>query len=280
MKIELLTTFLEVSQTLHVRVAADNLHLTQAAVSNRIKQLEDELGACLFDRAQKRMKLTPEGHKLVKHANELLLVWQKLKLDVGIAQADTQQLFVGAVNSIWDIVLQDWLQKIHRNIDDVHLFTQTVSPSELKKQIISRVIDIAFLFEPPYLEDVVTEKVSSVPLQLVSTEKDTSFESVDDMVMVDYGEAVNSQFSRDFSDLSVIKHNMSQPRIAMNFILEAGGSAYLPRQLCFEYLRKNKLFVVQDAPKYYRDVYSIFLAKNSKRNLIEDALMLFPFVKS
>ena len=37
MKIDLLTTFLEVSRTLHVRVAADNLYLTQAAISSRIK---------------------------------------------------------------------------------------------------------------------------------------------------------------------------------------------------------------------------------------------------
>ena len=52
MKIELLITFLEVSQTLHVRVAAENLYLTQAAVSSRIKQLEEELGVLLFDRTQ------------------------------------------------------------------------------------------------------------------------------------------------------------------------------------------------------------------------------------
>ena len=44
------------SQTLHVRVAADNLYLTQAAVSSRIKQLEEELGVQLFDRTQKRLK--------------------------------------------------------------------------------------------------------------------------------------------------------------------------------------------------------------------------------
>lgn len=279
MKIELLTTFLEVSQTLHVRIAADNLYLTQAAVSNRIKQLEEELGVNLFDRSQKRMKLTPEGHKLVKRANELLLVWQKLKLDVSVAQGDSQQLFVGSIMSIWDIVLQDWLQKIHRNIDDVHLHTHTISPIELKKQIVSRVIDIAFLFEPPYLEDVVAEKVSSVPLQLVSTVKDNKIEELENMVMVDYGESVNTQFTRDFNNISIIKHNMSQPRVAMNFIVEAGGCAYLPRQLCFEHLRKNKLFVVPDAPKYYRDIYSIYSAKSSKRQLIEDALMLFPFVK-
>ncbi|MFH6951507.1 LysR family transcriptional regulator, partial [Pseudoalteromonas sp. XMcav1-K] len=184
MKIELLTTFLEVSQTLHVRVAADNLYLTQAAVSSRIKQLEEELGVQLFDRTQKRLKLTAEGYRLVKHANEMLIMWQKLKQDVGVAQPNAYQLFVGSMMSIWDIVLQDWLQKIHRNLDDVHLYTHTYSPLELRKQVISRLVDIAFLFEPPFTEDIMNEKVATVPLQLVSTDRDMTLHNIENMVMV------------------------------------------------------------------------------------------------
>lgn len=280
MKIELLTTFLEVSQTLHVRVAAENLFLTQAAISSRIKQLEDELGVLLFDRSQKRLKLTAEGHRLVKHANEMLIMWQKLKHDVGVAQGNSAQLSVGSIMSIWDIVLQDWLQKIHRNLDDVHLFTHTFSPLELRKQIVSRLIELAFLFEPPYLEGIVTEKVSTVPLQLVSTERDVEVDNLYNMVMVDYGESVNSKFMRDFGGVSVIRHNMSQPRIAMNFILEAGGCAYLPKQMCFSHIRTNRLFTVRNAPEYSRDIYAIYLAKSHKLSLIQDALMLFPYMRN
>ena len=279
MKIELLTTFLEVSQTLHVRVSAENLFLTQAAVSSRIKQLEEELSVLLFDRTQKRLKLTAEGHRLVKHANEMVLMWQKVKHDVGVSQTNSYQLFVGSMMSIWDIVLQDWLQKIHRNLDDVHLFTHTYSPLELRKQVISRLVDIAFLFEPPYIEDIVAEKVATVPLQLVSTEKEIEINDIENMVMVDYGESVNNQIIRDYSDYTAIRHNMSQPRIALNFILEASGCAYLPRQMCFEHIRKGKLHKVNNAPEYSRDIFAIYLAKSHKADLIQDALMLFPYVR-
>ncbi len=280
MKIELLTTFLEVSQTLHVRVAAENLCLTQAAVSSRIKQLEEELAVLLFDRTQKRLKLTAEGHRLVKNANEMVLMWQKLKQDVGAAQVNSYQLFVGSMMSIWDIVLQDWLQKIHRNLDDVHLYTHTYSPLELRKQVISRLVDIAFLFEPPFIEDIVSEKVATVPLQLVSAEKNVAIDEINNMVMVDYGESVNSQILRDYNDNNIIRHNMSQPRIALNFILEASGCAYLPKQMCFEHIRKGRLHKVADAPEYKRDIFAIYLAKNNKADLIQDALMLFPYVRN
>ncbi len=280
MRTELLITFIEVSQTLHVRVAAENLFLTQAAVSSRIKQLEDELGVQLFDRTQKRLKLTPEGNRLIKHANEIVYMWQKLKQDVGLPEEQSSQLFVGSMMSVWDIVLQDWLHKIHRNLDDVHLFINTYSTIELRKQVLSRLVDIAFLFEPPYVEDLVTEQVATVPLQLVTTEEEFNQNIIENMVMVDYGESVNAQFMRDYQETAIIRHNMSQPRIALNFILEVGGSAYLPKQMCFTHLRNNELFIIEDAPQYSREIHAIYLAKSQKTPLIKDALQLFPYLRN
>ena len=170
MKIELLKTFLEVSRTLHFRIASETLFITQSAVSARIKLLEDDLGVMLFDRSQKHLKLTPEGHRLIKHANELIFMWQKTKQDVGIAENNTTQLVVGSMASIWDIVLQGWLQKVHRNIEDCSLLTSNYSPLELRKSLLNRVVDLAFLFEPNFVEDLVSKKVTTVTLHLVTTE--------------------------------------------------------------------------------------------------------------
>ena len=71
---------------------------------------------------------------------------------------------------------------------------------------------------------------------------------------------------------------MSQPRIALNFLLDAGGSAYLPRQMTFEYIESNKLFLVEDAPVYSREIFAAYLAKSQKKEIIEDVLQLFPYV--
>jgi len=281
MKIELLKTFLEVSRTLHFRMASENLYITQSAVSARIKLLEEDLGVLLFDRSQKHLKLTPEGNRLIKHANELLFMWQKTKQDVGIADSGAQQLVIGSIMSIWDIVLQDWLLKIHRNIEDISLLTNTYSPIELRKSLLTRVIDIAFLFEPPYVEDLITEKVATVPLHLVTTEPDDIGKtfSLDSHIMVDYGESVNAQHLREFQYAPPAKHFMSQPRIALDYLLDAGGSAYLPRQMTFEYIEKNKLFIVEKAPVYSREIFAAYLAKSSKVSIIEDALHLFPMLE-
>ncbi|KGY09857.1 LysR family transcriptional regulator [Vibrio sinaloensis] len=277
MKIELLKTFIDVSHTLHIRMSAQNLHLTQAAVSSRIKQLEDELGVLLFDRSNKRLKLTAEGDKLVKHANDMMAMWHKLKQEVGVTDSDGSQLFLGAMMSIWDMVLHDWLQKLHRNIDDVHLYTHTYSSVELRKRVLNRILDIGFLFEPPYTDEIISKKLCTVPLVLVSTDPIKQVTDIDNFVMVDYGDTINSAFLHHFgNDLSPV-HHMSQPNTAMSFILEAGGTAYLPRQMCFTQLRKQQLYLVPNTPTFQRDIHAIYLANSHKRELIEDSLMLFPY---
>ncbi|BCE01517.1 LysR family transcriptional regulator [Marinicellulosiphila megalodicopiae] len=282
MKVELLKTFLEVSRTLHFRLAAESLFITQSAVSARIKLLEDDLGVSLFDRSQKHLKLTAEGHRLIKHANELIFMWQKTKQDVGIAQSHSMQLVVGSIMSIWDISLQDWLQKIHRNMDDCSLLTTTYSPFELRKSLLNRVVDIAFLFEPIYVKDLITQKIGTVALHLVSTEINDidNVKDLNNFIMVEYGESVNSQYLRDFQDAPGAKHSMNQPIVALNFILEVGGSAYLPRQMTFEHVRKNKLHIVENAPVYSRDIYANYLAKSQKAEVIEQAIQLFPYVRA
>ena len=260
-------------------LSSENLFITQSAVSARIKLLEDDLGVLLFDRTHKHLKLTREGHRLIKHANELLFMWQKTKHDVGIAEHDTQQLAIGSMMSIWDIVLQGWLQKIHRNLDGVSLFTNTYSPVELRKNVLSRVIDIAFLFEPPFVEDLVTEKVATVPLHLVTTDPEyQEGADLDNYIMVDYGESVNSKHMREFQDAPPAKHYMSQPRIALNYILHAGGSAHLPRQMTFEHVEANNLFVVESAPIYHREIFAVYLAKSQKTEVIKQAIDLFPYL--
>ncbi len=72
MDTELLKTFLEVQKTRHFGKAADNLYLTQSAVSFRIRQLEQSLGVTLFNRFRNNIQLTTAGEMLLPHAQAVL----------------------------------------------------------------------------------------------------------------------------------------------------------------------------------------------------------------
>src|SRR5262249_60271532 len=70
--IGLLRAFVAVVQTGSVTEAATLLNLTQAAVSQQVKRLEELFGAELFERHHKRLILRPNGERLIAHAERLI----------------------------------------------------------------------------------------------------------------------------------------------------------------------------------------------------------------
>jgi len=70
--LESLTCFVAVARPLHFRAAAEQLARSPAAVSDRIRRLEDSLGHTLFDRTTRRVTLTDAGHRLLPHAQKIL----------------------------------------------------------------------------------------------------------------------------------------------------------------------------------------------------------------
>lgn len=70
--LSLLRAFVAVAETGGMTVAGRHLNLTQAAVSQQIKRLEEHFGVTLFDRSQRRLLLTASGERLIGHAERML----------------------------------------------------------------------------------------------------------------------------------------------------------------------------------------------------------------
>ncbi|SUI42672.1 HTH-type transcriptional regulator gltC [Serratia marcescens] len=104
MDTELLKTFLEVSRTRHFGRAAESLYLTQSAVSFRIRQLENQLGANLFTRHRNNIRLTPAGERLLPYAESLMNTWQLAKKEV-VRSLQHTELSIGATASLWEAYL-------------------------------------------------------------------------------------------------------------------------------------------------------------------------------
>ena len=70
--LSLLRAFVAVSATGGMTAAGRHLNLTQAAVSQQIKRLEEQFETQLFDRSQRRLAMTPNGERLFAHAERIL----------------------------------------------------------------------------------------------------------------------------------------------------------------------------------------------------------------
>ena len=74
-----LKAFVTVAATGHLTRAAERLHLSQPAVSGRIKALEDELGVRLFERSSNGMQLTRSGRELLGQAEKVIAAGEEMR---------------------------------------------------------------------------------------------------------------------------------------------------------------------------------------------------------
>ena len=121
MDISLLKTFLEVARTRHFSRAADALFLTQSAVSARIKQLEEILGAELFVRKRNDIQLTPAGNRLLQHAETLLKGWERARQSVALDPDLSASLSAGCLFDLWTIYVERWARRFRKCAPDIAL---------------------------------------------------------------------------------------------------------------------------------------------------------------
>ena len=103
----LLKTFLEVKKTRHFGKAAENLYLTQAAVSARIKQLENYIGTPLFTRYRNNLQLTEVGERFTVHAETILIAWDRALAESQLRDEQKKVLSIAGSSGLWDFLLQD-----------------------------------------------------------------------------------------------------------------------------------------------------------------------------
>jgi LysR family transcriptional regulator, transcriptional activator of the cysJI operon len=101
-----LRVFRAVARHLNFRIAAEELLLTQSAVTQQIKALESEMDAPLFDRAGGRVSLTPAGAALLPFATQLAALAAEAREAVAAANgASAGRLALGASQTIGQYLL-------------------------------------------------------------------------------------------------------------------------------------------------------------------------------
>jgi DNA-binding transcriptional LysR family regulator len=275
MDIELLRTFLELNRTRHFGRAAKALFVTQAAVSSRLKSLEDQLGVTLFDRSTRDMRLTPEGRRLIWHSEKLIDTWRIARQDVSLAQAN-QQLVIGGSLRLWDVLLQRWLHDLRRNYPDLAIIAESQSPDFLTRKLIDGTLDVAIMLEPAQLDIMQIREITTVEFILVSSDRGLSVEQALEgkYVFIDWGLSFGLDHRRTFPDAPEASTRVSHAKMALEYISLIGGSAYLPRRMVTKEVELGLLHEVKDAPVFTRQAYATFPVRSPRLELIEKSLEL------
>lgn len=138
--------------------ASQSLHISQPAVSKRIKVLEDEVGSPLFDRIGRRLQLTEAGNALVPIAKRIMaeideasLVMNNLALNV------TGTLNIACSHHIGIHRLPHVLKAYRQLHPDVNLELQFMSSEEAIAALKKRHIELAFITLPKKISNELNE---------------------------------------------------------------------------------------------------------------------------
>ena len=277
MDLELLRTFLELNRTRHFGRSAEALHVTQAAVSSRLKSLENLLGVMLFERSRREMRLTPEGSRLVRHAERQIGAWRVARQDVGLAEA-SEQLVIGGSLRLWDVLLQRWLHDLRRMHNDFAIIAESQSPETLTRRLIDGTLDVAIMLEPAQLDTMHVREVATIEIACVSSHEGIGIEEAlrSDYIYVDWGLSFGLDHRRSFPDAPEAMTRVSHAKMALEYMNSIGGSAYLPRRMVEKDIEFGLLYEVLNAPAFERSAYATYPVRTPRKELIEESLKLIP----
>lgn len=159
---ELLRTFLAAGTAPTFTAAAAGRHVSVSAVSQQIRALEVQLGVPLFERAGRRVRLTPAGQGLVA---ALRPAFVQIEAALAATLADHAvvrgPVAIGAPRSFGRVWLRPRLAPLLRAHPELTVRLEFDVPSVLERRLVDGVLDLVLLAQPAALAGVVTRPIAS-----------------------------------------------------------------------------------------------------------------------
>jgi len=153
-----LKVFRAVARYLNFRRAAEELCLTQPAVTLQIKALEQDLGVQLFDRSGAHITLTPAGAMLLKYAGKIeKLEAATLAALAPFSEGERGELRIGASLTIAQYILPHLLGAFQQQHPQVRPIVTTCNTEQVLEALVAHRVSVGFIEGPTMRRDVWTE---------------------------------------------------------------------------------------------------------------------------
>ncbi len=264
MDINLARTFLEIVTCGSFLRAAERLHITQTAVSARVRTLEELLGRRLFVRNKSGATLTVAGEQFRRHAATLVQVWERARHQVAVPPGRRAVLTIGCELSLWDPLLPDWLLWMRGAAPHLALRTEVGFAPSLLTQVAEGVLDIAVVYAPQQRPGLRIELLIEEKLVLVSTSPRTRARTLArrpaDYVHVDWGPEFAAQHDLAFPELANAPVAVGLGPLAREYLLAAGGAGYFRLGVVRADIDSGRLHRVAGAPEFLYPAYAVYAA--------------------
>lgn len=141
-----LQVFNTVAKRLNFTKAAEELFITQPAVTKHIQEIENHFKVKLFERNGTKIKLTPAGETLLQHTDQLFAVYRNLEFELNtFTQQRTGKLRIGASTTVAQYVLPPVLAAFHKKFNNIKVTLTINNTEQIEQALQNKNIDLGII---------------------------------------------------------------------------------------------------------------------------------------
>jgi len=141
-----LQVFHTVAKRLNFTRAAEELFISQPAVTRHIQELEQQFKVKLFERNGTRIRLTEAGQRLLQHTEELFAVYRNIEFDMSsLTQRQSGRLYLGGSMTTAPYVIPPILARFHGRYPDVEVSLITGNTQQIEQALEQQEIDLGIV---------------------------------------------------------------------------------------------------------------------------------------
>lgn len=258
MDIDQARTFLEVVRSGSLVAAAERLHVSQTAVTARLQRLEQQLGCKLFTRGRAGTRLTSHGEAFMGYANQLVQTWEAARRDLPLPAGYQQVLHLGGEVSLGNPLMLDWVSALYRALPGQSIHSEVGDGESLLRKVEMGLLDAALVYQPIYGPGLQVEQLMEEKLVRIRR-----VDRPEPYIYIDWGEAFRRQHDAALPDLARAGLRFNLGPLALQFILDQGGSGYFRTRVVQAYLDSGVFERVPQAPEF---TYPTFLVYPRERD--------------
>ena len=148
MNTEEIKTFVLLSKVKNFTLVAEQMFIAQSTVTNRISELEKEVGKRLFSRASKTVALTEEGKIFLKYAERMLELQESSITEMNSISSYRFNFSVGAINATYETYVKPIVDDCLKNSPDVSIKVMLGQSLDLIQHLQDNVLDMVFSSVP------------------------------------------------------------------------------------------------------------------------------------
>ena len=168
MNTEELKTFIFLSKVKNFTLAAEQMFIAQSTVTNRISELEKEVGKRLFSRGSKTITLTEEGKIFLKYAERIIELQETSVEEMNAVSAYSRKFAVGAINATYESYVRPLIDNCLKNNNITSVKVVLGHSIDLIQLLQDNVLDLVFSSIPLKRTGYVCEVFDSDRLVLVT----------------------------------------------------------------------------------------------------------------